>query len=216
MSSTSPFQALADKITWNGNQHAFRIFRDKKFRQFTNFDNLSQVEQDRLFNELVVTNLVLAMLILESPDLRQPPEMRDMFFRVKNLITKAYLNQLKQLGIEKKFLNDWQKLINMRYEEYVNDRLKARAAAMEVESQSKKEDLDDSDMDKINLLLPLQIVVIGCHHHLCRQKTKGRDEQFKYLLKQFSPFYLDTRITLEGDKLTAFDHFRAKLKHWLG
>ena len=35
---------------------AFHLFRDKQFRRLANFEKLSQAEQDRIFNELVVAS----------------------------------------------------------------------------------------------------------------------------------------------------------------
>ena len=52
---------------------AYKLFCDKEFRRMADLDRLSQVEQDRIFNELVVAFLVLVMLLLEAPDLRCSP-----------------------------------------------------------------------------------------------------------------------------------------------
>jgi len=57
--------------------YAFQLFSDQGFRRLVNFDILSQVEQDRVFNELVVAYVVLVILVLEAPDLRVPREFRD-------------------------------------------------------------------------------------------------------------------------------------------
>ena len=38
---------------------AFWLYQDKEFRRLANFEVLSQVEQDRIFNELVVSYTVL-------------------------------------------------------------------------------------------------------------------------------------------------------------
>ncbi len=49
---------------------AFQLFRDTEFRRLAGFEQLSQAEQDRIFNELVVASVVLIMLVLEAPYLR--------------------------------------------------------------------------------------------------------------------------------------------------
>ena len=56
---------------------AYELFCDKEFRRIAGLERLSQVEQDRIFNELVVAFLVLIMLLLEAPDLRVPQELRN-------------------------------------------------------------------------------------------------------------------------------------------
>src|SRR4030042_6771857 len=49
---------------------AFQLFKDKRFKKLAGFNRLSQTEQDRIFNDLVVANLVLIMLVFDAPDLR--------------------------------------------------------------------------------------------------------------------------------------------------
>ena len=98
----------------------------------------------------------------------------------------------------------------MRYEEYARDRHDVRAAAMQIESSEKNLDLDT--LSKIQMLLPVQTVAIGCHHHVCRGDAKGHDELFKLTLKSLSKFYVDTRVRLEGVKITPLTRARVALK----
>jgi hypothetical protein len=190
--------------------NAFQLFRNKEFRGLANFGVLSQVEQDRIFNELVVSYVVLIILMLEAPDLRVPEEFRDYLRALKEKIPTAHVEYLKNLGMEAQHLRDWGKLIDMRYEEYAKDRHEVRAAAMEIESAEKALDLDD--LEKIQMLLPVQTVAIGCHDHVCRGETKGRDELFKLILESMSKFYVDIRIRLEGGKVTPLTRARVALK----
>jgi hypothetical protein len=189
--------------------NAFGLFRDKEFRRLANFDVLSQVEQDRIFNELVLSYLVLVILVLEAPDLRVPGEFRDYLRDLKEKIPAAHMEYLRTLGMEDGHLRDWGRLIDMRYEEYAKDRHEVRAAAMEIESAEKALDLDD--LEKIQMLLPVQTVAIGCHDHVCRGETKGRDDLFKLILKSLSKFYIDIRIRLEGGKVTPLTRARVAL-----
>lgn len=179
---------------------AFELFQDKEFRRLVSFDLLAQVEQDRIFNELVVSYVVLIILMLEATDLRVPPEFRDYLLALKEKIPGAHVANLRSLGVEAAHLQDWRKLTDLRYEEYAKDRHEVRAAAMQVESSEKALDLDD--LSKIQMLVPVQTVAIGCHSHVCRGETKGRDDLFKIALKSLSKFYVDIRIRLEGGKMT--------------
>jgi len=68
---------------------AFQLFREKQFRRLAGFEQLSQVEQDRIFNELVVAFVVLIMLLLEAPDLRVAGESRDYLANLIKSVPKA-------------------------------------------------------------------------------------------------------------------------------
>jgi hypothetical protein len=180
--------------------HAFGLFSDNEFRRLAGFDTLSRAEQDRIFNELLVAYIVLIMLVLEAPDLRVPPEFRGHLVELKKLIPKAHIDSLRALGVEIEHLRVWEKLISLRYDEYAKDRHEVRAAAMQIESTEKPLDFDD--LSKIQMLVPVQAVAIGCHHHVCRGDANGRDELFKLTLRSLSRFYVDIRVRLEGGKIT--------------
>jgi len=192
---------------------AFQLFREKQFRRLAGFEQLSQVEQDRIFNELVVAFVVLIMLLLEAPDLRVAGESRDYLANLIKSVPKAHLNQLRTLGVETNHLRDWEKLMALRYEEYARDRHDVRAAAMQLESAEKSLDLDD--LSKIQLLVPVQAVAIGCHHHICRGDTAGRDELFKLTLRSLSMFYVELRVRLEGGRITPLTRARVAFKRML-
>jgi hypothetical protein len=192
---------------------AYELFCGKEFRATAGLERLSQTEQDRIFNELVVAFLVLIMLLLEAPDLRVPRELRSYFAELTKRISEAYVENLKTLGVEADHLRDWEKLIAMRYEEYARDKHEVRAAAIQIESGEKSLDLDG--LSKIQLLVPVQAVSIGCHHHICRGNTDGRDELFKQILKPLSTFYVELRIRLEGGKITPLTRARVAVKRML-
>ena len=192
---------------------AFQLFREKQFRRLAGFEQLSQVEQDRIFNELVVAFVVLIMLLLEAPDLRVAGESRGYLAGLNKSVPKAHVKHLRTLGVETKHLEDWEKLMAMRYEEYARDRHEVRAAAMQIESAEKSLDLDD--LSKIQLLVPVQAVAIGCHHHICRGDTAGQDDLFKLTLKSLSMFYVELRVRLEGGRITPLTRARVALKQVL-
>ena len=192
---------------------AFQLFRDKQFRRLADFKKLNQVEQDRIFNELVVASVVLIMLVLEAPDLRVAAEFRSYISDLGEKIPKAHLEYMKASGVETEHLRSWEKLISMRYEEYARDRHDVRAAAMQIESSEKSLDLDD--LSKIQMLVPVHAVAIGCHHHICRGDTKGQDDLFKLTLRLLSRFYVEVRVRFEGGKITPLTRARVALKRAL-
>ncbi len=192
---------------------AFQLFRGKPFRRLAGIEQLSQSDQDRIFNELVVALIVLIMLLIEAPDLRGAGEFRGYLAGLSKKIPRAYMDHLRTLGVETNHLQDWERLIAMRYEEYARDRHDVRAAAMQIESAEKRLDLDD--LSKIQMLVPVQAVAIGCHHYLCRGNTAGRDDLFKLTLNSLSQFYVELRVRLEGGRITALTRARAALMRLL-
>jgi hypothetical protein len=194
-------------------QQAFELFKNKEYRRSASLDALHPVEQDRIFNELIVAHVVLIMLVLEAPDLRVPPGSRERLAWLKEAVPKSYVDNLRTLGVENEHLLVWEKLISLRYEEYAKDRHEVRSAAMHLEAREKALDLDDLSL--IQLLVPVQAVAIGCHHHVCRGDTDGRDELFKLTIKALARFYADVRIRLEGGKITFLMRARRFLRRLL-
>jgi hypothetical protein len=132
--------ATAASLAQAAASSAYQLFSDGEFRRLARFERLSQAEHDRIFNELVIAFLVLIMLLLEAPDLRVADHIHEYLTGLNKKISKAYLDQLRALGIESKHLADWEKLIGMRYEEYARDKHEVRAAAMQIESSKKRLD----------------------------------------------------------------------------
>jgi hypothetical protein len=202
--------ATAGALSQAAASAAFGLFKDKQFRKLAGFDRLSQTEQDRIFNELVVANLVLFMLVFEAPDLRVADEQRAYLAGVNKKIPVAYVQNLRDMGLEAKYLQDREKLIGMRYEEYARDRHDVRAAAMELESKERSLNMDT--LSKIQMLMPVQSVAIGCHAHICRGETKGKDGLFKLILQSLTRFYFEFRLKIEGVKITPFDRTHLAVK----
>lgn len=173
---------------------AFKLFSNPKFRNLCLFETISQVEQDRIFNELVIAVITVMMLTCDAPDISD--DRKTYLAEFKNKIARGYTQQLKQLGVERKFLQQWDKLIDMRYREYSEDKLKAREAAMIVESEEGNIDL--KKLSDIQMMLPMQTVAIGCHHHICRSKIEGRDNLFKMILHWLGEYYVEFRVFAEG------------------
>ena len=159
---------------------AFQLFKDKQFRRLAGFEQLSQVDQDRIFNELVVASLVLIMLVLEAPDLRIAAEFRGYLSDLNKKIPKAHVDYLRASGVATKHLRDWK-----------------------------------NDLSKIQMLVPVQAVAIGCHHHICRGDTEGQDDLFKLTLRSLSRFYVELRVRFEGGRITLLTRMRVTLKRIL-
>ncbi len=217
---TPDFQSLdemaavtAANLSQTAAASAYELFRNGDFRGAAGLALLGQVEEDRIFNELVVGFLALIMLLLEAPDLRASQELREHFAGLNKRIPEAYVENLKSLGVGANYLRDWEKLISMRYEEYARDKHHVRSTAMQIESAEKTLDLDT--LSRIQLLVPVQAVSIGCHHHICRGNTVGRDELFKKILQSLTKFYVELRVRLEGGKINPLTRARVAVKRML-
>ena len=193
--------------------YACQVFNTREFGRLAGLAERSQVEQDRILNELVVAYLILITFVLRAPDLRVNDETRRYLADLKENIPKAHVEYLKNLGVEVEHLRDWEKLIGMRYGEYARDRHDVRAAGMEIESSAGT--LDMEALPRIQLLVPVQTVAIGCHHHICRGDTEGRDDLFRSILASMSKFYLEFRARLEGGKITPLMRARSALRRVL-
>lgn len=205
--------ATACALSEAASHAAFAVFSDKQFRRLAKFDAISQGEQDRIFNELVVAWLVLIRLTLEAPDLRVDDDIRDYLRLLQPKIAAAYLESLAKLGVAPEHCGEWETLLGLRYDEYAQDRRKARAAAMQLESAEKE--LTLADLSRLQVFVPVHAVAIGCHHHICRGETGGRDELFKAVLRPLARFYVDLRLRFEGVNPGPLARMRAKLRRLL-
>jgi hypothetical protein len=166
----------ARKIVLFGAGRAFDLFRDKEFRRLLNFDQKDIEEQNRIFNELVVTNLTFLMLLLDQ--LIQEAEEIDekQYLEALRKAVPAYFKGfLRRIGISKHYLSLWNKLIEMRYTEQSEEVLRARAAFLNHPDPEMKE----YALDK--LLMIFQAVVFCLYDHLVRGKIKVGDPIYKYL-----------------------------------
>lgn len=206
-------QIMAGGLDRAASQNALQIYNNPKFCRRASLENLEKIEQDRILNELLVTNIVLLMITLESNDLRINEELKEYFLLVKDSLPKAHCRQLAALGIEKEYLDIWDKLINLRYEEYSNNKNEVREASMQFEAD--KKELTIRDLEDIQSILPLQTTAFGCFTHICRGKTKGKEELLKFLIRHQGRFYIQMRILLEGIKLPLWKKMKMKTRWFL-
>lgn len=193
-------------IGWTG-----KMYNGRQFQKLAKLDSLTKTEQERIFNEVILAPLTMLMLTFEAPDLNQPDEFKDFLRSVRDEIPKVHVAYLKEIGVEKKFLKLWDKLLAMRFEEYARDKLDARQAMMD--DKAKEEMLEMSGLREINLLVIPFTVAVGCHQHICRGKGMKNQELFKYLMKELSRFYLQFRLIAEGIRLTPGKKLRLKARH---
>jgi hypothetical protein len=189
---------------------AFGTFTDTTFRHVAGFGTVPQMEHDRIFNEVILAPMTLAMLTLEAPDLRVDEQKKTRYLAVRRILPETHTSLLSRYGIEPPHLVHWDKLAGLRYSEYKADMEKVREAALTVER--KAQPVTPKVLAEIGLVIPVQAVAIGAHHHIVRGKTVGRDDLFRYIHSWLSKFYLDIRIPLEGGKITVWQKLHYNLK----
>ena len=135
-------------------------------------EKLGQEEQDRIFNELVISGLVLALLFYDTV-LENPNSNIEFFSELKIEMFSAYSSILVELGAKKDDADLFKKVILMRLKECQKDYEENKA-----ELPSKK-----------TLAWPL-IVAIGCYDHVTRGEGHPADHAFKITAKWLSDLFL--------------------------
>ncbi len=171
------------KVVLFGSHLAHNCFRDEEFRRLIKFEKHNEEEQNRLFNELTVTNIVLLMLILDQRVQETSEEFhREYLQALRAEIPKFYSAFLRRINIPEHLASMWDKLVEMRYDEYSRDMLEMRRQFFEVENDERAYQIASD-----NRALIFQTVVFGLYHHLMRGKIKKGD-----------PFYLFLQTYLIG------------------
>ncbi len=156
---------------------SFQLWQEEKFRELIDFDNISQTEQDRIFNELEVSFLGLFYLYLDNLSLQlenhEEHEEKEITEQIKNSLKGGFLQLNRDLGIEEKFVKIWADLIDMRFKEYIED----FAGLMKEGIREKK--LKD---EKFRLFWArVQTITLDCLQHIRRGKLEEKDSLRKYL-----------------------------------
>lgn len=87
---------------------SFSFWQSKDFKTLVKFEKISQTEQDRIFNELLLTGLGLLRLYRVQTRRKE----------IEEETVDQFLDMYKKLGIGKAFIKQWEGLISMRFKEY--------------------------------------------------------------------------------------------------
>jgi len=155
----------------------FDLFKDKNFREKIEFEKQNQTEQDRIFNELVVTALVYVLVFIDDKlDQQQLKESRYHFWRnVLDSIAPMYLIRLSNYKIPQEFINTWEKLIDLRLTEFYERRQEAYQVWDE-------DGPDEPNELKKDTWIGLEALRISSMLHLTRGKAEP-DHPLKNILR---------------------------------
>ena len=156
-------------------EHAFKFFQDKTFRKEIKFDEMEQIEQDRVFNELEVTFVGFLYLLIENTLDYLPAERKDYWHSVKSSVFPRFINWFKELGIEDEHIQTWEKLNDLRLDEY---RLGLKETEKIWRSEIGKHNEDEKLQDETILL---GAIVISAMLHIRRGQSSPTDPLKKML-----------------------------------
>lgn len=165
---------------------SFDLWSRKDFRLYVDFENSTQTEQDRIFNELEVSVIGLFVLHMDQVIRIVDKENQVLFKNLQNDIIASFLNLFTELDIETKFINQWEMLINMRLREYRDD---YKIALKEYEKAKDME--EDSDLHPV--FAAIETIGIDCLTHIRRGNIEKDDPLWKLLRKWF--ITLDAPLT---------------------
>jgi len=165
---------------------AFKVFKDSEFRKIVNFDKISQVEQDRIFNELEVAAISIALFCLEERE--SVVQLKDFHFwkGVCEKMPAGFEDKLLKLGIDPKNARLFKDLIEIRHVEYVK-------------ISEGNRDWIDNDLRELKseyakeVMARVQAIAVGTADHIRRGKLKVGDALISHLRNWLFP--LDMEIT---------------------
>jgi len=159
---------------------SFEFWQRKDFRLYIDFDNISQTEQDRIFNELELSVLGLFILHFDnSISNASAEEQRIVFSAFQKDLAPAFLQFFSDSGVEAKYIDQWKTLIDMRLKEYREDfEIALKESAKMKEFKKDKEEL------RI-VWARIETITIDCLTHIRRGKVEKSDPLWKLLRKWF-------------------------------
>lgn len=173
-------EVKARQLVMFGSKQAFRMFKGQDVRRLLDFDKVGRTEQDRFFNEMTVTNIVMLMLILDYKiETADPGERREYLKAVREEVPRYYVDFLRRINIPKEYTKIWKKLIDLRYDEYYNDKLEWKRELIKI----------GHEIATDNRLMIFQTMAFGLYRHLRRGKVDPKDELFKRAQNFLLPVY---------------------------
>lgn len=157
-------------------ESSFEMWSRKDFRLYINFPNITQTEQDRIFNELEVSILGLLTLNFDHAVSVADKKMKPVVEFLGGSVREEFLGLFRELGIEEKLIKQWDLLIDMRFKEY----RKHFKYAIKEYKKSKEQEFDE---ETLNTLARIDTITIDCIAHVRRGNVKDDDPLWKLLKK---------------------------------
>ncbi|MBI2011961.1 hypothetical protein HYS91_04285 [Candidatus Daviesbacteria bacterium] len=153
---------------------SFMLWEKERFRKLINFTNITQLEQDRIFNEIEVSFLGLFILYLEYLSSVLEGIEKELIEKIIDNTVEEFLAIFKELQIEEKFIKEWRLLIDMRLKEYRID------YQLLLKEESNSKELKKNDHFRITWAR-VETITLDCLTHIRRGKLEQKDPLRKYL-----------------------------------
>lgn len=155
---------------------SFEFWQRKDFRLYVDFDNISSVEQDRMFNELEVSVLGLFHLHFDNAIQNGNAEQKVVLTFLKKAVSESFLELFRDLGLDEKHIKEWERLIDLRFKEYRKDIKIALKESSTWEEFGRDDTLRDT-------WARIETITIDCLTHLRRGNVEEGDPLWKLLRK---------------------------------
>ena len=93
-----------------------QTYNDRKFQRLMKFTELDEIEQGRLFNELLVT--AIGGLLLSFDDELFSADAAPFLKQLRSAIKPGFKRALSTMGLSESQVRDWLKLYDLRMKEY--------------------------------------------------------------------------------------------------
>jgi len=161
-----------------------KVFDDSQFQELAKVKYLDKEEQNRIFNEIQVTGIVYSMIFTEQKRKYLNENRANLWREVVEKIPEAFYIWLSELGIESKYIDIWNKLINLRLREY-------QKGMIEMKNIFRK-DLVDEPSERIKeFFYSLQTVALGGALHIARGEIKSNDPLKKHMVAWLRALHTD-------------------------
>jgi len=155
---------------------AHTLFLDQHFREMVNFEKQSQTEGDRMFNELVVTALLLLLAALKDRIYSIEPRRQEFWRRVQAMAPACFFGWLEKIGVERQYLDIWKKLLDLRLEEYQERQSQTKQVwADEIYKRPEEEQLNDA-------MVRVETLTVSSLLHISRGQA-GKDDPLRRRLR---------------------------------
>lgn len=155
----------------------FRVFQEDKFRELAYFKKLPVSEHDRIFNELEVAGICLAIFYLDAVKSLVRPEDYHFWRNTEEHLPKQLQKILMGYGVDGSNAKMMRELIDMRRKEYEELAEKTLEASIDL-----KPELQELTPEMRWFATKAQATAVGATDHIRRGKIQEGDPLIKYLI----------------------------------
>lgn len=99
-------------------ESAGMVFNDRQFQELVRFKELTEEEQNRIFNEVQAAGIVYIILLVENKATSADDSRVAHWRETAEKIPVVFCQWMTELGIPQEFVKIWEKLIDLRLDEY--------------------------------------------------------------------------------------------------